>query len=340
MNDVSVTTPEALLLRDSQPDVSTVGLLVSLTGAMGVVAPAIINCALLAAEEASRRYGRRIELVLFDSSGAPGAVASAVGAALRSGKLHGLLGTHTSDVRMNVEREIRGEVPYIFTPPHEMIAGAEATMFLGADPAEQIRGPLLRLAAREGTKRWALVGNDYVWPRSVHAVARRILPDYGGEVVSERLVPIGSVDAGKLVAEALSSGADAVLVSLIGRDGINFHRVFNEIGADRYLARLCTALDEACLLAVGGDNGGRLFSAMPSFVLQDDEQHNHLIRAYAERYGEPAPMPGAYAEGSYDGMHLLARLLFDRSRAVAGPVVASEIRLARADGFSLEPLHF
>lgn len=314
------------------------GLLVSLTGAMGVIAPAIINCALLAAEEASRTFGRSLELVLFDTSGSPQAVANMVASALHSGKLHGLLGTHTSDVRMSVEREVRGEVPYVFTPPHEVIGGAGATMFLGADPAEQIRGPLLRLAAREGTKRWALVGNDYVWPRSVHAVARRILPDYGGEVVAERLVPIGSIDAGKLVAEALSSGADAVLVSLIGRDGINFHRAFNELGADRYLTRLCTALDEACLLAVGGDDGGRLFSAMPSFVLQDDEQHNHLIRAYAERYGEPAPMPGAYAEGSYDGMHLLAKLLFERRRNFAGEAGPSGIRLARADGFSLEPL--
>jgi ABC-type branched-subunit amino acid transport system substrate-binding protein len=56
----------------------------------------------------------------------------------------------------------------------------------------------------------------------------------------DRLVALGSVDAERLLDEARVSRAEAILLSLVGRDGITFQRAAAEVGADQ---RFCTSVD-------------------------------------------------------------------------------------------------
>ena len=44
-----------------------------------------------------------------------------------------------------------------------------------------------------------LVGNDYVWPRVSHRIARRAIAAGGGRVVAETLVPFGVEDCSPLI---------------------------------------------------------------------------------------------------------------------------------------------
>lgn len=305
---VSLLLPSEVLLRGPSQQALTLGLLAPLSGLMGVAGPSIINCAILAAEEVCAGSDTALELVLFDAGGAPDDVAREVDLLVGAGLVDGLVGTHTSNVRAAVEARVADRVPYIFTPPHEFSRARMGSVFLGSDPEQQLRQPIAWLARHRRVERWALIGNDYVWPRQVHTAATRVLRDLGQRVVMDRLVPMGHVDVEELVAAARRAGADAILVSLIGRDGIEFHRGVTELGAGEAFVRLCTALDENCLVAVGGDNSGELYSAMPSFILQDDERHQRLLESYLARFGLTAPLPGSYAEGCYDGVHLLAAL--------------------------------
>ncbi|WP_274380453.1 transporter substrate-binding protein, partial [Nocardioides cavernaquae] len=45
-----------------------------------------------------------------------------------------------------------------------------------------------------GTGRWAIVGNDYVFPRVTGATARIALQDSASSIVSETYVPLGTTD--------------------------------------------------------------------------------------------------------------------------------------------------
>ena len=284
------------------------GLLAPLSGLMGVAGPAIINCAVLAAEEACRASGTTIDLVLVDAGRAPEDVAGEVDLLVGAGLVDGLVGTHTSNIRVAVEARVNNRVPYVFTPPHEFGRASAGSVFLGSDPAEHLRRPIAWLAKHRRVERWALIGNDYVWPRQVHAAATRVLRDLQQRVVMDRLVPMGHVDVAELVAAAQRARADAILVSLVGRDGIEFHRGVTELDANTAFVRLCTALDESCLVAAGGDSSGELYTAMPTFLLQDDDRHRRLLESYVARFGLTAPLPGSYAEGCYDGVHLLAAM--------------------------------
>lgn len=323
-------------MRGPDPQALTLAVLAPTSGAMGVVGPAILNATRLAAEEAEKSLDRRLELVLVDAGRDPATVAGDVRAVVSQGAVRGVVGTHTSDVRVAVERAIAGTVPYVFTPPHELDRVRGGTIMLGTGPREQILAPLLLLCERERVRRWALVGNDYVWPRQLHRRARGIISSLGGEPVFEQFVPIGRFDPDHLVRTVLAARPDGVLVSLIGRDGIRFHRAFARAGADRRIVRLCTALDESCLLSVGGDEQGALFSAMPAPADADDDAHRRLVRDYDARFGPIAPPLGSYAEGAHDGVRLLADLL---SRGSARPAPGDvAVRLARAEGVVLSPV--
>lgn len=64
---------------------------------------------------------------------------------------------------------------------------------LGERPATQLATAARPVMRAAGGRRWFLAGNDYVWPRSVNAVAREILPGQGAVLVGEGYAPSGSV---------------------------------------------------------------------------------------------------------------------------------------------------
>jgi ABC-type branched-subunit amino acid transport system substrate-binding protein len=133
------------------------------------------------------------------------------------------------------------------------------------------------------------------------------------------------------------SGADAVLLSLVGRDLVAFNREFTRAGLDRRVVRLSGALEENGLYAVGGDATGELFACMPSFAAADgdaDEGQLALQERHARRSGPGAPVVCAYARGVYDGVRLAAALAEGR-RVRSG---RSAPRLARADGLTFREL--
>ncbi|MEH0109781.1 substrate-binding domain-containing protein [Tersicoccus sp. MR15.9] len=305
---VSLAFPSSLLLRGPMPGTLGIGLLAPLSGVMGIAGPAILNCAQLAAEQIAARTDLVPELVLIDAGRRPAEVATEVRQLLDAGLIIGLVGAHTSDVRVAVSRAVTADVPYVFTPPHDTASPRSNTVFTGSAPRLQLRRPLAWISRTHALRRWALIGNDYVWPREVHREAAGQLRAIGQEVVLDRLVPLGAVDTERLLDEARSRRADAVLLSLVGRDGITFLRDAAASGADRRFVRLSTALDENCLLAIGGDTTGTLYSAMPSFVLQQDDRHQDFLERYVHRFGTAAPVPASYAEGCHDGVLLLADL--------------------------------
>jgi hypothetical protein len=194
---------------------------------------------------------------------------------------------------------------------------------------EQHAAAVAWLVQHRRALRWVLLGTDYVWPRSVHRAVRTILAELGGDVVGEAFVPFGPGDPGALIDLVVRSRADAVLLSLVGRDLVAFNREFTRAGLDRRIVRLSGALEENGLYALGGDTTGELFACMPSFAGIDEGQLA-LEERHLRRSGPGAPVVCAYARGLYDGVRLAATLADGRPV----PSRRSGARLARADGLA------
>lgn len=326
--------PWEVLLTGPRPDVVRVGLAVPLSGPLAMTAPSALDLAGLATDEVNAAggvAGRPLELVGVDSGRAPGVVAADTAALHRAGVFELLVGFHTSDVHRAVERALPPGARYLFTPPHEGGARRSGVVRLGQSPLEQHTAALTWLVRHRRARRWVLVGTDYVWPRAVHRAARRALADVGGHVVAEALVPFGPTDPGPLLDLVLRSRADAVLLSLVGRDLVAFNREFARAGLDRRVARLSGALEENGLYALGGDTTGELYACMPSFATAGDGTDDHQValqERHARRSGPDAPVVCAYARGVYDGVRMAAALAGGGTPRSRRPGA----RLARADG--------
>ena len=330
--------PWDVLLAGPRPDAVRIGLAVPLSGPLAMTAPSALELAGLAVDEANDAGGiggRTVELVALDFGRPPQVVAAETLALHAAGAFDVLVGFHTSDVHRAVETALAGRVRYVFTPPHEGGRRSAGVVRLGPAPREQHAAALAWVVRNRRARRWVLLGTDYVWPRAVHRAAAAVLPELGAQVVGEALVPFGPTDPGPLLDLVLRTRADAVLLSLVGRDLVAFNREFTRAGLDRHVVRLSGALEEDGLYALGGDRTGELFACMPSFAAADgaaDEGQLALQERLAGRSGPTAPVACAYARGLYDGVRASVRSVGGR-RASGRPV--STPRLAHADG-----LHF
>lgn len=338
--DVLVSVPAADAVR--------IGLAVPLSGPLALTAPSALDLAALAAEEATDAgglAGRRVELVPVDAGRSPEVVAAEAVALRAAGVFDSLVGFHTSDVHRALARAWSGRGTYVFTPPHEGGRSLPGVRRTGHGPHAQHAAALSWLVRHRRATRWVLLGTDYVWPRAVHRAARATLAGLGAQVVGEALVPFGPTDPGPLLDLVVRSRADAVLLSLVGRDLAMFHREFARAGLDRRVVRLSGALEENGLYALGGDATGELYATMPSFAAAGttsagsasaDERQLDLQERHARRAGADAPVVCAYARGVYDGVRLACALLAD-DPATALPTPPPP-RLARADGLSFTEL--
>ncbi|MER5649527.1 substrate-binding domain-containing protein [Streptosporangium sp. NPDC002524] len=307
-----------------------VGLVVPISGVLGLVGPCAINCAILAADEvnfAGGMLGRPVELVLVDGGRPAAQVAAEVAGLARWGAIDAVVGTHGSDVRIEVVRALAGRVPFVYAPPYEGGGHAPGVYFLGETPARQLRPGLDWLVERRRARRWFLLGNDYVWPRLVHGAARRHLAARGVGVVGELLVPYGTRDFSPILERLVAARPDAVLLSLIGSDLVAFNRAFAAAGLS--WPRLCGALEEHGLLGIGGDATGELYGAMGYFASLVTDDSLSLGERYARRFGSTAPLLNGHGQGCYEAVLMLAAL---GSRA--GTLAVPEVD-AIADGTSI-----
>lgn len=292
-----------------------IGLVVPVSGVLGLVGPCAINCAVLAADEinaAGGLLGRPIELVLVDGGRSPRLVAAEVAGLLDTGSVGALVGTHASDVRVAVVRAIGGRAPFVYAPPYEGGGHAPGVYFLGETPGRQLRPAVEWLVGRRGAHRWFLLGNDYVWPRLVHASLRPYLP----RIVGERFVRYG--EATRWLEEVASSKPDAILLSLIGSDLMQFNRAYAASGLRA--ARLCGALEEHGLLGIGGDDTGELYASMGYFEGLATDASLRFAERYTARFGPGAPMLNGHGQGCYEAVAMMAALA-RRAGTLAVPAI-------------------
>ncbi|MFF3668272.1 substrate-binding domain-containing protein [Microtetraspora malaysiensis] len=309
---------EAHLLR---ADTLRVCLVAPVSGVLGLVGPGAINCALLAASEvndAGGLLGRPIELVLVDGGRAPAEVGAEVAELVRAGAVQAVVGTHASDVRVGIERALRGAAPFVYTPPYEGGPRSPGVYFLGEQASSQVAPGIDWLVGHRRARRWFLLGNDYIWPYLVHASARAHLTSRSARVVGERFLPAGTRDMGRVIEELAAARPDAVLLNLIGSDLIEFNRAFAASGLG--CARLCGALEEHGLLAIGGDFSGELYTAMGYFGGIATDDNLGLYERYTRRFGPDAPLLNGHGHGCYEGVLMLAALAA-RAGSLAVPAV-------------------
>lgn len=328
-----------------------IALMVPMSGSAGIWGPSCISSAQLAVAEINRERGirgREVELVYLDSDDS--VVDAAVDALLElvdEDAVDAIVGMHVSSVRQRLNAALRGRIPYVYTPLYEGGESTPGCFTIGETPREQLAPAIRHLVDMLGVRRWALVGNDYVWPRASHRFARDCIAASGGRIVMDTYVPFGLEEPVELVEKVAAARPDIVLLSLIGQEAVEFNRVFGAMNLDRTIVRFSTAIEENVLLATGAEGTRRLYAASSYFSSLRTDANLSFIERYRSLHRERAPVLNALGQSLYEGMHFYASLVGGSGRPRGAPVPYRSARggsfvsnarkdnpiyLARADG--------
>jgi ABC-type branched-subunit amino acid transport system substrate-binding protein len=288
-----------------------VGLFIPISGAAGIWGPSCRSCAELAVAEINARGGlqdREIVLEIVDAGRSGADVADVAQAMLADGKMDALVGMHTSDVREAIAQRIAGRAPYVYTPLYEGGEIGRGVYCIGETPARQLLPGLEWLIERFNARRWALIGNDYIWPRTTHRIVRRHFRHHGGEILDEIYVPFGTSRFAQIVDRVKALNPDAVLLSVVGEDSVHFNRAFAAAGLSSSIIRFSCAIEENMLLAIGESNLERLFVVSGYFGALNTRGNASFRERYYARYGERGPTLNTIGQSLYEGMRFLDAL--------------------------------
>lgn len=295
-----------------QADRSTlpVAFVVPLQGPTGIYGPSCLACGDLAVEQlnaADGIGGREVELITVDAGRHPDVVAAEVAALVDSGAVEAVAGWHISAVRQAITRRIGGRVVYAYAAMHEGRDDTPGVFMLGERPVNQLLPAVSWMREQMGIGRWAVVGNDYVFPRVTAQTARAALRNGASSIVSETYVPLGTTNFSVVLDDLEQRNIDGVIMLLMGQDAVHFNRQFARQHLDTRLARLSPAIEENTLLAGGAGAHRNLYAAAAYFDNMNTTDGSELARAYYARYGQWAPALNAVGESCYEAIMFLAR---------------------------------
>ncbi|HVM14188.1 MAG TPA: substrate-binding domain-containing protein [Egibacteraceae bacterium] len=289
-----------------------VAFVVPRSGPAGIYGPSCESCGTLAAEEinsAGGVLGRELRLRIVDGGQSPSAVAAEVDSLITNDEVQVVAGWHISAVRQALDPIVEGRAPYVYSPLYEGGERTPGVFMTGETPDRQLIPAMRWMAGELGIRTWFVLGDDYVWPRQSTRAARRFArasPEV--RILDEMFVPLGTKDFGPAVQRASRSGAQGVLMFLVGSDAVEFNRAFARAGLDRYCVRLSPLMEENMLLATGVDNTRELYAAAGFFETLATSAGLDFSRRYTERFGTRAPVLNSLAESCYEGLTLFSQL--------------------------------
>lgn len=291
-------------------DTWRIAMVIPLCGPAGLFGPSCEAIAELAAYElnaAGGVLGREVTLSIVDGGAPPAAVAAEVAGLVAAGRVHAVSGWHISSVRNVLAPVVAGRVPYAYTPLYEGGERRPGIFCSGETPRLQIAPALRWLRDNLGTRRWFVVGDDYVWPRRSAAAIRRFAHELDLLIAGEAFAPLGG-DVASLVTRVASVDCDGVLMLLVGQDAVEFNRRFAALGLDARLLRFSPLMEENMLLASGSAATAGLFVAAAYFRSLVNADAMDLLGRYVHLHGPDAPALNNAAESCYEGLHTLAAL--------------------------------
>ncbi len=164
------------------------------------------------------------------------------------------------------------------------------------------------LAEKEGADKWYLIGHDYNWPRDTNALAKGYISDAGGEVVGEEYLPFTVSEFDSSLQRIKESGANAVLITIVGGASVGFNVSYAGFGLDEQAIRLGTLIEENTLAGIGPDNADRLYSSSGYFATIETEAAATFESSYTDAFGSDAPPLNGLGQSAYEGLMLLSAL--------------------------------
>ena len=245
--------------------------------------------------------GRDIQIVQEDDQGDPAIAGERARKLLTSDGVDILLGTVSSATTLAVLPHVNQARKVYFYP----LDGEDKTCVpgggtnplvfgLGDTPQQRLSKFVPFMVKKFGAK-WYFIGNDYVFPRSVNAVAITFLKEAGGSIVREEYTPLGTADYLPIVRKIKGSGANVVFSTTVGTDGVSFTKQARESGLFDSMTVTGVATFAPEVYSGLAQYAEGVITADRYTELVDNAANRRFVAAFKKKYNYPFPLGGTAA---------------------------------------------
>lgn len=174
----------------------------------------------------------------------------------------------------------------------------------GEPDQTMLEGIVPRMLAEHGGN-VALVGSDYVFPRSFNAKARAMVEAAGGTVVLEEYSPLGTTDWQPVVGKITGAAPDWIMSAVVGGDAVGLVTQADQAGLLDETGLTGISLIQDYYPSLTTRTEGMVLSGRYSDQLEGSA-NEEFVAAYREAYDLQDPIPSV-AANAYEGVQAIAR---------------------------------
>ena len=205
----------------AQDDTIKIGVLHSLSGTMAISETTLKDTVLMMVEQQNAKgglLGKQIEAVVVDPASDWPLFAEKARELISVQGADALFGCWTSVSRKSVLPVVEELNGLLFYPvQYEGEESSKNVIYTGAAPNQQAIPAVDYMADELGVEKWALLGTDYVYPRTTNTILEAYLKGKGvaeGDVFVN-YTPFGHSDWSKIVADVVALGKDGKKVGVV-----------------------------------------------------------------------------------------------------------------------------
>lgn len=220
-------------------DTIKIGVLHSLSGTMAISETTLKDTVQMLVDEQNKKggvLGKKIEAVVVDPASNWPLFAEKARELISKDKVSAIFGCWTSVSRKSVLPVVEELNGILFYPvQYEGEESSKNVFYTGAAPNQQAI-PAVDYLLKQGVKRWALVGTDYVYPRTANKILEAYLKSEGfkDEDIMISYTPFGHSDWQSIVSDIKKFGTagkkTAVVSTINGDANVPFYKELSNQG--------------------------------------------------------------------------------------------------------------
>ncbi|MDP9587674.1 UNVERIFIED_ORG: urea transport system substrate-binding protein [Shinella zoogloeoides] len=299
-----VLSAPTLIGRAFAADPIRVGALYSQTGGLSVVEKLLANAVQMAASEINATggvLGRPIEVVVEDGASDPKTFSEKASSLILKNKIDTVFGCHTSASRKAVLPIFERRNATLFYQTHyEGFECSRNVVYSGAVPNQQLGKYIPWIVETLGKKKFFIVGSNYVYPREMAKVSKKLIEASGAEWVADEYLELGHSEWAVMVNKIKESGADVVLSNVVGDSIIAFYREFKNQGLSHETIPICaTVTSEIEIAAMGAEYAAGSYMSVPYFMSIDTPANHTFIDNFRKFTNDPKAVTYHSLEAAY-----------------------------------------
>ncbi|WP_254919217.1 urea ABC transporter substrate-binding protein [Oceanicola sp. 22II-s10i] len=296
-------------------DTIKVGVLHSLSGTMAISETTLKDTMLMLIEEQNKKggvLGKQLEAVVVDPASDWPLFAEKARELLTVSNVDVMFGCWTSVSRKSVLPVIEELNGLLFYPvQYEGEESSKNVFYTGAAPNQQAIPAVDYYLEELGVEKFALLGTDYVYPRTTNNILESYLKDKGiaAEDIFVNYTPFGHSDWSKIVADVVALGADGKKVGVVstinGDANIGFYKELAAAGVSAEdIPVVAFSVGEEELSGLDTSNLVGHLAAWNYFMSAESPENDAFIAAWKAFIGDDKRVTNDPMEAHYIGFNM------------------------------------